>query len=106
VNISRINPVELAAELKTGSRLPTGEYTSPDTTQLYSTWSVFNFSVKSVGGSSREVRIQHTSRDANATVELRWRQRRRAAVWIELNVLHPVKRQIHWVTSLCGLVRG
>ena len=29
-----IYPVELAAELETGSRLPTGEYTPPDTTQL------------------------------------------------------------------------
>ena len=34
--------VELAAELETGSRLPTGEYTPPDTTQLDSTCLVFN----------------------------------------------------------------
>ena len=45
----RIYPVELGAEMKTGSRLPTGEYTPPDTTQLDSTCSVFNFSTKSVG---------------------------------------------------------
>jgi len=45
---------ELAAELETGSRLPTGEYTPPDTTQLDLTCSVFNFSTKSVG-SSREL---------------------------------------------------
>ena len=44
----RSYPVELAAELETGSRLPTGEYTPPDTTQLDSTCSVFNFSTKSV----------------------------------------------------------
>ena len=40
----RIYPVELAAELKTGSRLPTGEYTPPDITQLNSTQHV-QFSV-------------------------------------------------------------
>jgi len=45
----RIYTVELAAELETGSRPPTGEYTPPDTTQLDSTCSVFNFSTKSVG---------------------------------------------------------
>jgi len=38
----RIYRVVLAAELKSGSRLPTGEYTPPDTTQLDSTCSVFN----------------------------------------------------------------
>jgi len=38
----RIYAVELAAELGTGLRLPTGEYTPPDTTQLDSTCSVFN----------------------------------------------------------------
>ena len=43
---------ELAAKLETGSRLPTGEYTSPDTTQLEC--SVFNFSTKHVG-SRREL---------------------------------------------------
>ena len=45
----RIYPVEVAAELETGSRLLTGEYTPPDTTQLDSACSVFTFSTKSVG---------------------------------------------------------
>jgi len=36
-------PVELAAKLETGSQLPTDEHTPPDTTQLNSTCSVFNF---------------------------------------------------------------
>ena len=55
----RIYRVELDAELlKTGSRLPTGEYTQPDTTQLDSTCSVFNFSTKSVG-SRRELVNTH-----------------------------------------------
>jgi len=49
-----IYPVELAVELETGSRLPSGEYTPPDTTQLNSTCSVFKFSTKSVG-SRREL---------------------------------------------------
>jgi len=39
----RIYPVELAAELETGSRLRTGEYALPDTTQLDSTCSVFSY---------------------------------------------------------------
>jgi len=52
----RIYPVELAAELETGSRLLTGDTTTvdPDTTQLDSTFSVFSFSAKSVG-SRREL---------------------------------------------------
>jgi len=54
LNMLRIYPVELAAELETGSRLPTGEYTSPDTTQLNSTCSGFILSTKSVG-SRREL---------------------------------------------------
>jgi len=36
-------PTELAAEFETGSRLPTGEYTPPDTTQLDSTVDMFGF---------------------------------------------------------------
>ena len=46
--------VKLAAKLETKSRLPTGEYTPPDTIQLDSTCSVFSFSAKSVA-SSREL---------------------------------------------------
>jgi len=59
----RIYPVELTAELKTESRLPTGEYTPPDTTRLDSTCSVFKFSAKSVG-SRRELVANsiHTAR--------------------------------------------
>ena len=37
----RIYPVELAAEFETRSRLPTDEYTPPDTTQL--DFNVFSF---------------------------------------------------------------
>ena len=59
----RIYPVELTAELETELRLPTGEYTPPDTTQLNSTCSGFNFSIKSVG-SRRELVVNslHTAR--------------------------------------------
>ena len=52
LDLLRIYAVELAALLETGSRLPTGEYTPRDTTQLNSTCSVFNFYIKSVGRSS------------------------------------------------------
>ena len=55
-NMSRIYPVELVAELETGSRLPRSEYTPPDTTQLDSTCSVFSFSTKCVG-SRRELEL-------------------------------------------------
>ena len=39
----RIYPVELSAKIETGSPLPTGEYTPPDTTQLESKFSVHFF---------------------------------------------------------------
>ena len=43
----RIYPVELTAELETGSRLPTGEYivhtARPDTSQLDSAVGMFSF---------------------------------------------------------------
>jgi len=77
----RIYPVELAAELETGSRLLTDEYTPPDTTQLDSTCLVFNFSTKSVG-SRRElvansIHTGVTPTRFNSTVELR----RRCVYW-------------------------
>ena len=50
----RIYPVEFAVELETASRLPAGEYTPPDTTQLDPTCSVFNLCTKSVA-SRREL---------------------------------------------------
>ena len=62
----RIYPVELAAELETGSRLSTREYTSPDTTQLDSTCSVFNVSTESVG--SRRELVAISVHDADATM--------------------------------------
>jgi len=65
LNMLRIYPVQLAAELETGSRLPMGEYTPYDTTQLDSTCSVFNFSTKFVSQSS------WTTHSCNSTVESR-----------------------------------
>ena len=59
----RIFPVELAAELETGSRLPTSEYIPPNATQLDSTCSVFIFFTKTID-SRRELDANsiHTAR--------------------------------------------
>jgi len=72
LNMLRIYPVQLAAELKTGSRLPTGEYTPPDTTQLDSACSVFNFSTKSVGSRRELVANSTHTADADTTRRPRW----------------------------------
>jgi len=64
----KIYPVELAAELETGPRLPTGEYTTPDATQLDSTCSVFNFSTKSAG--SRRELVANSIRTADVDAQL------------------------------------
>jgi len=63
----RIYLVELAAELETGSQLPTGEYTPPDTTQLDSTCSDFNFSTESVSSRRELVANRVHTADADAT---------------------------------------
>ena len=73
MNILRIYPVELAAELETGSRQSTGEYTPPDTTQLVISFQFF-FSSKSVY-SRRELfaNSTHTADAEATTVESRRR---------------------------------
>jgi len=62
----RIHPVELAAELETRSRLPTGEYTPPDTTHLDLKCAVFNFS-KSVDSRRELVANSIHAGDADET---------------------------------------
>ena len=52
LHVLKIYPVELAAEMETGSRLPTDEYIPPDTTQLDS--SVASASAVCIGHSSPE----------------------------------------------------
>ena len=70
-----IYPVELASELETGSRLPTGEYTPPDATQtqLNSTqhiqFSIFLPNPLAVVVSY--LGIQYTQRDADNSQTLK-----------------------------------
>ena len=66
-------PVELSAELETGSRLPTGEYTPPFQTQLnwtqHAQFSLFlpNPSAVVVNSYGPTCDFNYTPRDADAT---------------------------------------
>ena len=74
LNMLRIYPVAFAAELETGSRLPTGEYihTARHNSTRLNMFN-FNFSTKSVG--SHCELIANSIHTANATVESRRRRR-------------------------------
>jgi len=105
----RIYPVELAAELETGSRLPTGEYTPPDTTQLDSSCSVINFSSKSVGSRRELVANSTTHRSTPTWLNSTVKSRRRCVLGLRnpgplfreyfchlLITLNNSDRNIHW----------
>jgi len=104
----RIYPVELTAELETGSRLPTDEYTPPDTTQLDSTCSVFNFSTKSVG-SRRELVANSMHTAQSRRVSTRQLSRVGGLTFTSYNIIAIIETRmlpltVEWLLSLDALI--